>query len=81
MYDGVNGHMSFEVALDVLKQGGTVRRAAWPEHETITLDTAQGAFVDRNLHVNVELTCASITSNDWIEVIGPGINQGAKVAR
>lgn len=68
-YDGTNGHMSFEIALDTLKRGGKVRRACWHEASSpIAFDNETREFVDIGIDVIVELSAADLLAEDWVEV-------------
>lgn len=74
-YDGTNGHMSFEVALDVMKRGGHVRRASWGD-EAAELWIHAGHLVAR-LPNKEPVTIggiddSAVLADDWIEVVEPG---------
>lgn len=66
-YDGTTGHMSFEIALDVMKRGGKVRRACWQGGwPPIFLDVKTGVFFDGPAIAGFDTD--DILAEDWVEV-------------
>lgn len=67
IHDEATGQMCFSAALLVLKRGGTVSRASWPDDGEIFYDS-EILFFCRGGALLVNLSVDDLMATDWIEV-------------
>lgn len=68
-YDPATGHMSFELALDAIKRGKSVRRVSWIFEGSISHVKDAGFMFSDGKQLEFGMGAAELLAEDWIEVV------------